>query len=279
MHRVPLYDSQWVSHICCAQGVASVLEVEDFSPSSDEAKILGWALYFDVLSRFSFRHWRTPAIKAIAKELGFNPEGNKICATQFVLARNSFGRRLPNFCQYGHPILGLLSEVLATPMLSSDVRYHTQGYQTYRAGLLQRLKDLPLEESNMATTEQVRLIRVATLIYFTRTSTNFSGQSTTIDEWNNEGLQLLASGTNCQWPFPLFILACEARTDEHRLRIMETFEINFNLDKVYHLHLQTIKTMIQAAWAQEDLATEGQLEYIRKLNLVMSSSIAVPIFA
>jgi hypothetical protein len=44
------------------------------------------------------------------------------------------------------------------------------------------------------------------------------------------------------------------------------------------MHLQTIRATIQSAWAQDDLVADGELEYIRKLNLVISSSFAVPVF-
>jgi ubiquinone biosynthesis protein UbiJ len=43
-------------------------------------------------------------------------------------------------------------------------------------------------------------------------------------------------------------------------------------------HLRAVRTLIQTAWVQDDLQVDGDLEYIRKLNLVLSSSNVIPSF-
>lgn len=281
MTQITLDCSQWVGHICCAQGVAKVLESETFEPGSDESLILGWALYYDVLARFSIRHWRTPAVRHVAKELGFDPKGSNFCALQYLLARDSFAMRLPNLALHGHPMLGLFSEVCETAILSADVRYHDEEYRASLTNLASRIEHLEFCSHTLAlpaTLVPLQLFRLATLIYLERVSKNFSGWSSQISEWTAEGFRLLSNKQGTKSPFPVFILACEARTDEHRLTILRVLDENFRLNQAYHNHLQTVKTIIQRAWVQDDLLEDGDLEYIRKLNLVISSSNGVPFF-
>jgi hypothetical protein len=74
----------------------------------------------------------------------------------------------------------------------------------------------------------------------------------------------------------MFVVGCEAHTDEERLVMLDFFT---RLEQVHHLNsLLEAKGMIQTAWIQHDLGAEGELEYIHKVNLVMSSRDVIPSF-
>jgi hypothetical protein len=74
----------------------------------------------------------------------------------------------------------------------------------------------------------------------------------------------------------MFIVGCEVLTDEERLIILDFFT---RLEQGSHLSSSLeAKGMIQTAWIQHDLGVEGELEYIHKINLVMSSRDVIPSF-
>jgi hypothetical protein len=285
MQQVSEKNSQWVGHVCCAQGVIRALEQQSYKSGSDASVVLGWAVYYDVLARFSLRHWRTAAIRHIAAELGFDPKGSKFCAVQFLLARSSFATQLSHVWIHAHPILGLLSEVCNTSLSSADPNYHQEEYQSSIDDLASRLERLPMSMPRPHTSLQalddvvpigLELFRLAALIYLERVSKNFSGQSRKLDHWTSQGFVILDGLDTCRWPFPLFVLACEARTDVQRMMILGLFARS--LKKPHLPHLQMVKALIQTVWVQDDLEVDGDVEYIRKLNLVLSSNNVVPSF-
>jgi hypothetical protein len=74
----------------------------------------------------------------------------------------------------------------------------------------------------------------------------------------------------------MFVIGCEAHTDEERLVMLDFFT---RLEQVPHLNsLLEAKGLVQTAWIQHDLGVEGELEYIHKVNLVMSSRDVIPSF-
>lgn len=231
------------------------------------------------------RHWRTPAIRHIAEELGFDPMGSWSCAAQYLLARASFAMELPNISIHAHPILGLLLEISNISLSSGDARYHTQDYQTHLNDLTSRLEKLSHVGTNVVSASRtsnkdnekiVELFRLAALIYLERASRNFSGQSASLDRWTHDGFTILQSLDTGSYPFPLFILACEARNDDRRMVILRL--LAHSAQKPHLPHLRAVRTLIQTAWVQDDLQVDGDLEYIRKLNLVLSSSNVIPSF-
>lgn len=123
----------------------------------------------------------------------------------------------------------------------------------------------------------LELFRLAGLVYLARTSRNFSGQSPKLNQWTEEAFSILTDLKTCQYPFPLFIFGCEAKSDDRRMAILDLFA---KTEKAPHLrNLQGVKGLIQSVWVQVDLQIDEEVEYIRKLNFVLSSSDAMPSFA
>ncbi|KAF1841919.1 uncharacterized protein K460DRAFT_358611 [Cucurbitaria berberidis CBS 394.84] len=91
MQRIPERDSGW-----------------QMKPTlgDDASIILGWVYYFDVLTRFSIRHWRTESIQSTAVELGLNTSGSSACAMQYLIARKSFAREIPTMWRMANTCAG-----------------------------------------------------------------------------------------------------------------------------------------------------------------------------
>ena len=237
------------------------------------------------MARFSFRHWRTEHIKAYIEELGFDPKGSQICMMQYLLARATLSHGIPGISAHTHQVLRLLSEVSEIGIYSSDPDYLSVEYQQYLDNLRLRLMNVSsypvgLDTSSHQGVEHeqqfIEVLRLAGLIYLERVSRNFSGQSTQIESWARQALSKLAQLESCLCPFALFIISCELVKDEDRMIVLNIFS---KTEKDPHLNsiLET-RSLIQTAWNQQDLAEDGALEYIHKLNLVMSSRDVVPGF-
>lgn len=232
--------------------------------------------------RFSFRHWRTEYIAATAKALGFTPDREHECFMQFILARKSFARGLPGISKHAHPVVRLLAEVSDTAMYSTDPRYRTEEYQIHLNDIRSRLEAVssriqdpaPSDESLSHTEQLLEVTRLAGLIYLERVSRNFSGHSTAIRSWTKQALAIFAKMELCFCSFALFVVSCELTEDEERLIILDLYA---RAEKRPHLHsFMEIRSLIQTAWNQQDLAEDGELEYIQKLNLVLSSRNVIP---
>jgi hypothetical protein len=283
--------SDWVGFLVGSKTVLEALNSPDSSPgdsseslSSDAASlILSWVYYFDVMARFSFRHWRTYQIKAHANELGFDAAGSEFCELQYILAQSSFVRSVKGIKEHAHPLVRVLEEVSEIGMYSSDKGYLTAEYQMHLDDLRIRLEEVEvvpvgLEDVREETFEHggklLALTRLAGLIYLERVSRNFSGRSEKLDGWTREALDVLQGLDECLAPFAMFIVSCELEKDEDRMVMLNLYA---KMEKKPHLKsLLETKALIQTAWNQLDLADEGGLEYIHKLNLVMSSRDTIP---
>jgi hypothetical protein len=131
-------------------------------------------------------------------------------------------------------------------------------------------------DAKVITDHVLELYKLATLTYLERQSTNFSGQSAEIESWTNKAFPLLAQLSGLDQQFPLFILGCEARTDEQRGIILELISRTELVAR--SRNLQYVAHIIRSSWVQDDLA-DGILDYGEKLGSIFSSMEIVPSFA
>ncbi|OAG16232.1 hypothetical protein CC77DRAFT_1024123 [Alternaria alternata] len=272
-------DCDWIGHLCGARNIVPTVDKKAHSVGSDEAIILGWLYYFVTFTRFSFRHWRTYMIRATSHELGFKA-ANHTCSVQYRIARIAFAEDMSSIAIYAHPLLQLLAEVFETRLYASDPLYHSNDYQQSLNDLKSRLNGVDLvtrdEEGEGDKYYCLQFTRLAGLIYLERVSRNFSGQSIRLDHWKQDALCILAKLKTSPPSFTMFVIGCEAHTDEERLVMLDFFT---RLEQVPHLNsLLEAKGLVQTAWIQHDLGVEGELEYIHKVNLVMSSRDVIPSF-
>ncbi|KAL9115145.1 MAG: hypothetical protein Q9227_000939 [Pyrenula ochraceoflavens] len=277
--------SQWIGHICGAKDVIKAVQEESHAPGSDSSIILGWVYYCDVLARFCLRHWRTPMVKHTANALGFDPTKSRDCAIQYLIARTSFSWTIPNITNHCHPVLACLSEICDTLLYPWDPLYHADGYQYSLEKLQSNLMNMEItgpdpEPSPQPPLESVgqilELFRLAGLVYLERASKNFSGQSTELNQWAEKAFSIFSELQYCRHPFPIFIFGCEAHDDDRRMVILDLIT---RTEQHPHIrNLQDTRELLQSAWIHEDLEVDREVEYIRKLNLVLSSSDVVPSF-
>ena len=141
-----------------------------------------------------------------------------------------------------------------------------------------RLDLSDLKSSSQREVAVLEVYRLATLIYLERASRNFSGTCPKLDGWVNAAFDLLARLEICKHCFPIFIIACEARTDEQRIIILDCLH-NATQGGRPILGMKIMKDMIQTAWALEDLETDQEVDYMAKMDMVVSGCETMPSFA
>lgn len=275
--------SDWVGYLVGSKKILEAINQVKPAKESDESIILGWAYYFEIMVRFTFRHWRTEQITANVGGLGFDPDGSPICALQFILARATLINGVPGISDYAHPVVQALAEVSAISMYTTHPDYTLAEYQKYLDRLREKLDkvlttlpttDERSEEIIRHEEKLLQLHRLAGLIYLERISRSLSGRSAKLDAWTQQAVSLFATMDTCIAPFALFLVSCELENDEDRIVILQLFA---RMEQRPHLRsLMEIRSVIQTAWNQQDLAGQEESGYVHKLNLVISSRDVLP---
>ena len=169
----------------------------------------------------------------------------------------------------------------------TDSLYHSDEYENSLRCLENRITNivpLALEgiSDNMsglstAWVATMELFKLAALIYLKRASRNFSGTSPQIDAMVERAYILLDDLETFNPAFPLLIIGCEARTDEQRMRILEHIERAMKTSSLRSFH--GLKNILQHIWVQDDLAVNYELDYLARLDAVISSYRIMPSFA
>lgn len=97
------------------------------------------------------------------------------------------------------------------------------------------------------------LYRLATVLYFQRSSTRLE-QSNLVSSCLDQAIAILQSLAVCTSPWPLFVIACEAVTDEHRIIVLKTLD---RMDVARHIgNVFVMRTIVESIWKQQDLQAD-----------------------
>ena len=166
----------------------------------------------------------------------------------------------------------------------TDVQYHNDEYENTLRCLERRITNIvpSAAEADMSDTTStawavtIELFKLAALIYLKRASRNFSGISPQIDAMVERVYVLLDSLEAFNPAFPLLIIGCEARTDEQRIQILEHIEKGMQTSSLRGLH--GLRDILQHIWVQDDLAVDYELDYLNRLDAVITSYRIMPSF-
>lgn len=157
-------------------------------------------------------------------------------------------------------------------------------YPQYREALNIVERDLKHAKQKLATstkspdTESIaELYRIAGLIYLYRAGRRLSSDDSQVSKLVRIGLDIAAGLQACPRAFPVFILGCEAHSDEERLMILGLLRRTQAGGKI--ASIAGMQQFVEASWAQDDLRPDEDLDYLNKLNAIMSHSENIPSFA
>ncbi|KAI2618208.1 fungal-specific transcription factor domain-containing protein [Hypoxylon sp. NC1633] len=262
IHQASCTSDQWTWYICGVKEVINAARLSKLHGDSDFAALVDWVYYHDVLARFSLRHWRGETAR-----LPSTP--SSICEEIYQATPSTF------------PILELLSEVCDTVsarppdmVLGSDV----EDYKGFLKVLDWRIRNVPNPPATKDSPESARtveLYQLALLVYLHRVSGNMLDQHNRTQQRIDKAFAMFSQLSSCERQFPVFILGCEARTDDQRAVILEL--ISRTEKNISSRSLLYVKLLLQGIWAQDDLA-ERELHYWDKLSCMISCCSIVPTF-
>lgn len=177
-------------------------------------------------------------------------------------------------------ILRFLLEVLKTvhidPRCLADSS-QLEDYKSFLRILDWRISSVPVSAFKSPTSDSttaMELFQLATLVYLERASGNISGDPNQLRQRIDRAFSIFSRISACERRFPLFVLGCEARTDEERIIVLDLIS---RTEKETSSRVRSVKRMIEVIWSQDDLA-QRELDYMQKLGAIISSYSILPIF-
>ncbi|TLS28499.1 hypothetical protein PpBr36_00653 [Pyricularia pennisetigena] len=275
---------QWLVYISGIKRVlaSGLVEKAVAARDPDWLPLVSWVLYHDALSRFTLHHWRRdgnaevglPLLVSLSQSL---PE-------QEQLLRES--------SPWAIKLVECLNEVIdivdTWPVyqrsMSSD---EGQAYK-HRIRNIDDVIRLELIDAKCPAMEKQispllspfigcwPLYPLSMLIYLHR-GTEGVAATTCIDDDVSTAFRFLAGKSVCDRQFPLFVIGCEARTDEQRTTILDLMARSETLRSTRSIG--QVRLLLEAAWAQDDLLAEGQrLDYTLKMSGVINLAMIPPSF-
>jgi hypothetical protein len=241
----------------------------------DVAALLDWVHYHDVLLQFSLLHWKREA--ALSTELLWTSPTEILCAEITSLPQPLFS------------LLNLLSQVCDV-VSSGPAHCDTlEDYQSYLSVLDWRIRSLPISKAVVAGDDTdpyyqdarlvLQLYQLAVLLFFNRSVEDYmEPKPARMQQHIDKAFSILPQlQSGCKPQFPIFIVGCEARTDEQRAVVLDVIE---RTEKTgCSRSWNYFKRILQATWAQDDLANGNSIiSYRERLTLVMSHCQIVPSF-
>jgi hypothetical protein len=190
-------------------------------------------------------------------------------------------------------MIGCSAEILETTVsicdhvyaLSSDINENqqVQSMDKLERKLIYAEQFVPSDDTTIDATTQkyttkiAELYRLAGLIYLYRACMGLSPSSPKLTSTVERAFDILRDLETCDRPFPLIIIASEAQSDEDRLMVLDLLQRSRATQKIGNLG--TAQQFIEAYWAQDDLDTRKELNYVHKFDAVISTSEFLPSFA
>lgn len=114
------------------------------------------------------------------------------------------------------------------------------------------------------------------LVYLNRSSEGLIDRPARMQQQIDKSFAIFNRLNCCKQQFPILIIGCEARTDEQRVVILDVISRTEKLGSSRPCNY--LKRILQAVWAQDDLADGNNISYRDKLTSVMSHCIIIPCF-
>lgn len=146
-----------------------------------------------------------------------------------------------------------------------------------------RIRSLPIP-SSLEDVEQLvdqstlitQLYQLALLLFLDRTFVGLIEQSPKGQELVDKAFALLARLDACKVQFPIHIIGMEARNDEQRATVLDL--ISRTTRNGSSRSLDHCKKILQAVWARDDLAHDGDTSYRGRVTSVLRHFSMLPCF-
>lgn len=269
IHRASCTSGQWRWYITGAKSIIRASSVSQFKHDADFNILLDWVHYHDALSRLSSLHWY-PLPKGL-EPLSDNTTPEEECRfdeCEDIPISPAIEPPTSSTANALQVILTEACDVLAVKQ--NSVSLDRKHYSKFMPDLSWRLASL----SGSVTADPVlELFYIAMVVYLNRATGNLLEPETKTQQRISRAFTMLASMKLCERQFPLFILGCEARTDEDRRMVLDLVDRTDLAVSSRWMFLT--RAFIKKVWVQDDLA-DGELDYMDKLSAIMSTCKILP---
>ncbi|KZL82129.1 hypothetical protein CI238_07580 [Colletotrichum incanum] len=268
---------EWLWYIWGAMNIVQVTSLKDQSHQSDIRHLIDWVYYHNTISHFTIHHRRHKSLSAgatVAQYSGPTEELQRPFLATYKIALPS-----PSLT---HAILNLLSDVCERLLEPWNPRNRDKDHHNSLKALERRAESLSSQHVAEDDTDVIlgaKIWQMATRVYLARASQSQWEPSTDLDSVIDEEFARITSFYSCKQFFPMFILSCEAHTDERRAAILDL--INRTERSARTRSLKGLRDLIQSVWIQQDLHADSDLlvNYHGIISTVISSSTTMLSFA
>jgi hypothetical protein len=179
-------------------------------------------------------------------------------------------------------ILNLLSQVcdiVSSSAIQPETSGNVNNYKSFLEVLDWRIRSLPIPkvaDDDDDTILVIKLYQLAMLVYLNRSSEGLINQPIRIQQQIEQAFAIIPRLSSCKQQFPIFVIGCESRTDEQRAIVLDVISRTEKMSSSRSFN--HCRGLLQAVWAQDDLAESNDFSYRGKLTTVISSCIILPTF-
>ncbi|KAL6875812.1 fungal-specific transcription factor domain-containing protein [Trichoderma longibrachiatum] len=271
-------DLSWSIFFCGTKRIVNLVTKTDDTFFGDEALIIDWIFYHDVMYKFSIRHWREK-----------NSDQILLASQRKVLSKAVFSPER----QVIVPILGcslelldLLCQTIDAVYEPDDPNFQSESHLKQIRSLEIRLKYLqqrqsslfPLDTTPQESTQETtvaELYRLATTIYLLRMAKREPDSAKSVLQAVDKAYETLNRLEHCERPWPLFVIALEARSEEHRGIMLRVLGKSVERRPLGAMAL--VARMVPDAWTQLDLR-EGGVDPSMLYGMIISRHRVPPCF-
>lgn len=291
IHRLSCTSGHWTGYLAGVKTVINAAPMEVIAQTDpDVVALLDWVRYYDSLARFSLAHWTREGAPDVPKDpiclrvkVCCDSTSYSTLMSRGSNARvNQLAKLPPTLCSMAMLMSQVMQAAPLDPMLSKEAD-HSKNHKKFIEILDWRIRNLPIpcvghDTSESPTTETLvlKLYKLSLLIYLNRISEEVLGQSIRMQQYVAEAFAIASKLEFCVKQFPVWIVGCEAQTDEQRAAILDLVARTEKLASSRSFHYCV--SLLQALWVQDDLAHGNGISYWRKMTSVMNVCRIPPAF-
>ncbi len=168
-------------------------------------------------------------------------------------------------------MLDLLCQLVDAVLDRDDPLYLTPTHTKTLQSLEIRIRNLEQRHTGVSDSDPymariAELYRLAALIYLNRIAKGQPRECKCVEDLLAQAFAILEHVDFCLRPWPLFIIALEADTEDHRKRVLDVVDASLKRRPLGSMAI--LNRMIREAWAQADLQSGGA----RSADLVQPNS-------
>ncbi|KAK1830667.1 fungal-specific transcription factor domain-containing protein [Podospora conica] len=266
-------DWTWYLH-----GVKTVIEaagLDKLSGHEEMTILLDWVHYHDVTARFSLRHWMRESVGVPSTSLCITSMSTTVCVSPIR-------SKVPRSPHAGAALIELLADVgeaVSTKLPESATAPEVEDHRNYLNILDWRIRNakVPLwQGADDDTPLMLELYQLSLLMYLHRASGDrFLNQPSKTQGYTERALFLMQRLQSCDRQLPVFIIGCEARSDEQRGIVLDLMARSERRPSSRSFNY--VRLMLEGLWARDDLA-DGDLGYWDRVTTIITRCKVVPSF-